>query len=83
MTTDELIALLQKHPGRLVVLAKDSEGNGFSPLADHWACAYRASTTWYGDAGFETLTKKDRDQGYDDDDLITDGVPALVLWPVN
>ena len=50
MTVTELSALLATLPGdALVVLAKDGEGNGYSPLADHEIGAYDPETTWCGE----------------------------------
>jgi hypothetical protein len=83
MTVAELRDFLETIDGeRLVVLQKDAEGNGFSPLDGYWQGAYRAETTWYGDAGLEALTDKHREAGYDDEDVIY-GEPALILTPVN
>jgi hypothetical protein len=35
----------------LVVLSKDAEGNGFSPLAEAELSDYEPETTWSGDVG--------------------------------
>ncbi len=84
MTVAELIEQLsQQDPARLVICQKDSESNSYSPLSDMWTGAYRAETTWYGEAGHEFLTDEDRENGYGDEDIITDGVSALFLCPVN
>lgn len=86
MTVAELIAELQTmDPTRVVVLQKDAEGNGYSPLqgADDNA-AYGAHSTWTGDVGRQTLSDDDRSNGYDDGDLAPAGaVPCVVLYPVN
>jgi len=83
MTVRELIALLKKkNPERIVIMAKDTEGNGYSPLHGMWSGAYLAETTWSGEAGIETLTQTDIDERYTKEDVI-DGVPAIVLVPVN
>ncbi len=66
MTVKELIEQLAvQDQDRLVVMAKDAEGNEHSPLSGWWVGEYKADTTWSGTAG--------------DADEITDGVPALVL----
>jgi hypothetical protein len=84
MTVADLIKELQKHdPKRLVVMSKDSEGNGYSPLSSVETAAYRADTTWSGEIGLERLTPGLRKMGYSEEDVIQDGVPALVLGPVN
>ena len=54
----------------LVVLSRDEEGNGFSPLSDYGLSIYEATTTWHG----EVVEPEDYDGN---------GVPALVLWPTN
>jgi|AGTN01.3.fsa_nt_gi hypothetical protein len=83
MTVGELVEALSKEdPSRLVVMSRDSEGNGYSPLSHFWTGAYRAETTWYGDMGLEALTEKDRQSGFGEEDVI-EGVPALVLKPTN
>jgi hypothetical protein len=84
MTVKELIEKLQaEDPDRLVICQKDPEGNGYSPLEDWWSGAYRADSTWSGEAGMESLTDEDRLRGYSEEDVIEDGVPALFLVPVN
>ena len=61
MKVRELIDLLAKmNPERVVVLQKDAEGNGYSPLrgADDNA-RYLARCTWDGEVKRETLTDED------------------------
>jgi hypothetical protein len=84
MTVAELIAELQALPqDALVVLQKDAEGNGHSPMAGFWIGGYRAVSTWSGDVGLLELTAEDVRQGFTTDDLATDGVVAAILYPVN
>jgi hypothetical protein len=84
MKVRELIEQLQAcDPDREVVMARDSEGNGYSPLADFWSGRYRAETTWSGEVGMETLTDAEMDAGYGIDDIMTDGVAAIILCPTN
>lgn len=83
MKVRELIELLSKHePDRVVVMSRDAEGNGYSPLARMWTGAYRAQATWSGEVGLERLTPEAKDEGYTEFDVIS-GEPALVLSPVN
>lgn len=78
MTVGELLDYLSTRPrDQLVVLAKDAEGNGYSPLAEAQDGYYFAETTWSGEVEFEF-------------DLVESGgeledgtVPAVVLGPVN
>jgi hypothetical protein len=84
MTVKQLIERLQKEdPDRLVVMAADGEGNSHSPLSGFWTGAYRADSKWSGEVGLDKLTEKDKKQGYTDEDVMTDGVPALILSPSN
>ncbi len=72
MTVKELIdALVEFGDDTLVVLAKDAEGNGFSPLAEYSGESYIAETSYSG----ELADYEDEDQA--------GGVPAVVLWPIN
>ncbi len=83
MKVKELIKLLRKEdPDRIVIMAKDAEGNDYSPLSSFWTGAYKAETTWYGEVGLEILTEKDKKQGYTEEDVL-DGKKALILCPVN
>lgn len=84
MTVKELIAKLQQvEPDRIVILQKDSEGNGYSPLSgiDDNA-VYQPETTWRGEVKMQELTDELRRQGYSEEDT-GDGQPCLVLYPVN
>ena len=84
MTVAELIRLLSGfEPDRIVVMAKDAEGNNYSPLHGMWAGKYRAETTWYGPVGLEGIDEEMMQQGYTDEDVMTDGEKALILTPVN
>lgn len=65
MTVKELIEKLQLvDPDRIVILQKDAEGNGFSPLAgiDDNA-VYQPDSTWAGEVKIQTLTADLRSQG--------------------
>jgi hypothetical protein len=86
MKISELVEILLRHnPDDLVVLAKDSEGNGFSPLSSVTPCVYVAETTWMGETFIRELTDDLIEQGWSGDDLYDgdDGVNAVELWPTN
>lgn len=83
MTVSELIHELSQHdPNRLVIMSKDAEGNGYSPLSHMWDGAYKARSTWSGEVGLEALTDEYVEHGYSEDNVIK-GVPALILKPIN
>ena len=67
----------------IVVLAKDAEGNGHSPLVEAEHAMYLADTTWSGE---RYLTEAERQAAQDPDDYSEapdDAVPAIFLWPTN
>lgn len=50
MTVKELIKLLNKQPSDFqVILSKDSEGNGFSPISGHALGFYLPEDVFHGD----------------------------------
>jgi hypothetical protein len=85
MKVKELVKELQgMDQDALVVLQKDSEGNGYSPLSgaddsEH----YVAESSWDGYVGPKELTKELEEEGYTEEDIASDGVPCVVLYPVN
>ena len=84
MKVKELIEQLQEcAPDAEVVMAKDGEGNNYSPLAGYWEGMYRAESTWHGDVGLAELDEELREAGYSEEDVIEDGVPAVILSPTN
>ena len=87
MTVKELIEELSKleNQDRIVVMSRDAEGNGYSPLYCLSHAAYQAESTWSGEIGLEPndLDDEAREEGYTEDDVLEDGVPAPVLYPTN
>lgn len=78
MKVHELIHILNElDPQATVVLLKDEEGNGF------YECQYVELCAWDGDEtiGLSELTGEDIENGYTEEDVIEDGVEAVVLWP--
>jgi hypothetical protein len=86
MTLAELraqLAALDLPDDTIVVLAKDAEGNGFSPAAEVEHAMYLAESTW---SGGRYLTEDQRQAETDPDDWSEapdDAVPAVFLWPTN
>jgi hypothetical protein len=88
MTVKELIQQLQTYDqDLLVVLSKDGEGNGFSPLgqSDGDNNSYVPSSTCRGELYIDKLTPELIEEGYTEDDLPHDpqAVRAVVLWPIS
>lgn len=81
MTKDDLLHLLTVGDlasvpgGALMVLAKDAEGDSYSPMASGEHMRYVADTTWSGAA----YSLDDSD--YTDDE--GESADAIVLWPTN
>jgi hypothetical protein len=79
MTVEELIKLLQTFdPNSLVIMQRDPEGNGYSPLAG--AEDNGAWDSDEGEYGYAQLTPKLKQSGYSTVDCVQ-GVPAVVLYP--
>ena len=79
MTVEQLIQLLQSFdPTAQVILQRDSEGNGYSPL--HGAEGNGAWDEKNREYGYADLTLELRKEGYSQEDCV-EGVPAVVLWP--
>lgn len=73
MTVKQLIKKLESLPSNsLVILQKDGEGNGYSPLSGLGTAVYRPDSTWSG----ERVDGEDYEREPGD-------VAAVVLCPVN
>lgn len=87
MKIKELIEKLSKlNPDATIILQKDSEGNGYSPLYDIEECIYVPETTWFGRCYQKSLTPEMIKNGWsEEDDLYhgDNGVDAVCLEPVN
>lgn len=66
-----------------VVLAKDGEGNGYSPLAELSPGMYLAETTWSGEHYPTAEQLRDDPNAEEEDGAPEEAVPAVFLWPVN
>lgn len=79
-TVKELIETLSKLPGdHMVVLQKDAEGNGYSPLAGAEVAKYIPEATWYG----EVPHPEDLANGeYGEADL-AEMIDCVVIHPIN
>jgi hypothetical protein len=85
MTIKELKEVIANLPDEMeVVLQKDSEGNGYSPLggADPDA-VYIAQTTWYGDVYSMEWTAYDACMSDEEWEDIKSKPRTLILHPVN
>ena len=67
----------------LVVLAKDAEGNGHSPLVEADYAMYLADTTWSGERYMAEAQRLTEDNPDDWTQAPDDAVPAVFLWPTN
>ena len=82
----ELINLLNELPPELdVILQKDSEGNGFSPLQGvDGNCIYVADNTWSGDVYSTDWSADDADMDEKEwRDFKKDHQKVVVLYSVN
>lgn len=78
MTVQDLIEeLMELNPEDLVVMAKDSEGNDYSPLSGAESVLYIKESSY---SGFIFDTKEEvEDCGEDPNEAI----PSVVLFPIN
>lgn len=78
MTVEELIRELNTLPAdAFIVMAKDGEGNTFSPLsAVSDGAVYEPESTWSGEIYH-------LDEVKEDEYFSKQAVLAIVLWPVN
>jgi hypothetical protein len=72
---EELSAL---QPDDLVVLAKDPEGNGYSPFSGADPCVYVPESTWSG----YLWDDEEPEPGWESEKP-AEAVNAVVLWPIN
>ena len=91
-TAGELADYLAAQPrDRKVILRKDAEGNGHSPLADAWEGIYEPDSTWSGTVyptaedvaswvASGAWSQEDADDRYEPGDA---GERVIVLGPVN
>lgn len=68
-----------------VILARDSEGNGFGPISEASIAKYEAESTWSGEVYPFEITDAMVEDGYDKeaDAAPASAVDVIVLWPVN
>ena len=79
MTVRELVAALNDiDQTRLVVLSADEEGNCYQLLQGMESSLYSAKE---GEVGPERLTPDLVRQGFTEEDVMSDGVPAVVFYP--
>ena len=89
-TVGELAGYLATQPrNRKVILRKDAEGNGHSPLAEAWEAMYSADTTWSGDTHptpedlAEWMAGPNLQGWSEEDGAPDDAERVIVLGPVN
>lgn len=85
MKAKELIEILAKvDPGAEIILQKDAEGNGYSPLEGVDADAvYVPASTWSGDVYSMEWSAEDACMDNDEWEAIKAKPRCVVLFPVN
>lgn len=68
---------------RVIVVAQDTEGNGYYTLlqCEVGMCSKPTVSGRVDDVGPEKLSEEERVEGFTEADLIPDGIPALILRP--
>ena len=85
MKVKELKSILKSLPNEMeIIIQKDAEGNGYSPLveANHNA-VYIPETTWYGDMYYTEWSADDACMEEEEWNKIKTKPRVLVLCPVN
>jgi len=85
MNVKELKEILNDLPDDMeVILQKDSEGNGYSPLSGGDTDAvYIPESTWSGDVYSTKWTADDADMDDEEWNEIVSKPRALILYPIN
>lgn len=84
MNARELIEELQKlDPETEIILQKDAEGNGYSPLYATGVGYYEPENTWSGFFYDAEWSAEDADMGEDEWETMKAGPIFFVLAPVN
>lgn len=85
MNVKKLKSILKNLPDEMeVILAKDSEGNDYSPLADyHDNSVYIPHSTWNGEVLDLSWTAADACMSEEEWDKIKAKPKALILCPTN
>ena len=78
MNVKELMKILENlDPETQVVLQGDAEGNSYMGLYSYWFGGFNEED---GEAGYLKLTDKLKEEGYDEEDILENGKPAIMLW---
>lgn len=85
MKVKHLIEQLKELDGEMeVILQKDSEGNGYSPLAGTDSdCIYVAESSWSGTVYDTTWTAEDAEMDEEEWSEYLDQARVVVLFPIN
>jgi hypothetical protein len=85
MLVKDLMEVLRKlDPDTQIILQKDAEGNGYSPLYAHGMGYYVADSTYSGDVYDEDWTPSDCCMDQDEwEEMRTENPRVLVLAPTN
>jgi len=79
MKVRDLISMLASADlDREVILSTDSEGNSYKPLDGGYNGAY---DPFKREVGLDELSSQDIEDGYSNEDVLINGVPALILYP--
>jgi len=82
MKVSELIILLKGLPqNEEVILASDPEGNNYSMLSGWGFCHYRGQA-WSLEVGEIELTPELIAEGFSVDDIMPNGKPGIILYPI-
>lgn len=83
-TVGDLLDYLATQPrDRKVVLSKDAEGNGYSPISDVDEAMYAAENTWSGDVYMTPEQLAEQENPDDWNQAPEDAERVVLLCPIN
>lgn len=81
MKNRDLKAILNQHDDELdIIISSDSEGNSYDTLQTVELGRFKKED-YSVRIGLEKLTPELAEQGYSEDDVLTNGSPCLILYP--
>lgn len=86
ITVRELIEILEAYDDNdIVILAKDGDGNNYSPLCETSQDVYEDDSSYSGQTYIRELTPGLREAGFTEEDLCHSEHKqnCITLWPIN
>lgn len=79
----ELLEIQKEHPDAEVIMQKDAEGNGYSPLSGTDLGIYISESTWSGEVYDPSWSADDAAMDKEDWGELLETPRAVILYPIN